>query len=182
MSPFAFHKSAFAGLLLFGSQFLAQAQTGNTTTGSAVTTGIVGVASGQTAQLNVLNLQPVTPGVTAMCPATIEFYDAAGTQLKQLTVTNIAPGTATSLVFKPVMPSAAANARAQIRAVVVTPPTAVINPVPGPISPPVIPVNISCNVMASLEIIDDSTGATHAFTTDLRAVMAYGVVPLASLH
>jgi hypothetical protein len=171
-----------AGLLLFGSQFLAQAQTAITTTGSAVTTGIVGVASGQTAQLNVLNLQPVITGVTAaQCPATLEFYDATGALLKQSTVANIASGTAASLVFKPVVPSAAANARAQIRAAVVTPPTAVLNPLPGPISPPVIPVSIGCNVMVSLEIIDDSTGATHTFTTDLRAVMTFGVLPLTAL-
>jgi hypothetical protein len=182
MSPIAFHKSAVAGLLLFGSQFLAQAQTAFTTPGSVVTTGIVGVASTQTAQLNVLNLQPATPGVTAaMCPATLEFYDATGALLRQLAVTNILPGAAASLAFKPAVASTAISPRVQIRAVVVTPPTAVLNP-PGPITPPVIPVNISCNVMGSLEIIDDATGATHTFTTDLRAVMTYGVIPLASLH
>jgi len=176
MSRFAIHKSALAGLLLFGWQFLAQAQTvPSSTPGFAETTGIVGVASTQTARLNVLNLQPVIPGVTAaLCPATLEFYDETGALLKQLTVTTVPPGTAASLALKPVVPSAAVSARAQIRAVVLTPSV----PVSGPIPAPFMPVNIGCAVMASLEIIDDSTGATHILTTDLRAVPVYGAVPL----
>ena len=185
MSPFALHRSALAGLLLFGSQFLAQAQTmpSSAPVGSAVTTGIVGVTGTQTARLNVLNLHPVISGVAAaLCPATLEFYDDTGALLTQLTVTTIPPGAAASLVFKPPVASTAAGARAQIRAVVLTQATSVLNLVPGPISPPIIPVSLGCNVMASLEIIDDSTGATHTFTTDLRPVLAYGIVPLSAVH
>jgi hypothetical protein len=176
------HKSALAGLLLFGWQFLAQAQTVSTSTpGVHVTTGIVGVTSTQTARLNVLNLQPVNPGVAAVaCPATLEFYDDAGVQLKQLVVTNISPATAASLVFKPVVASTAAGGRAQIRAVVFTPSTAVANPGTGsgPITPPFVPVSIGCSVMASLEITDDATGVAHIFTTDLRAMPTYSVLPM----
>src|ERR1700690_673874 len=122
MSRFAFHMSALAGVLLFGSQFFAQAQTISTgIPGSLVTTGIVGVTSTQTARLNVLSLQPVIPGVAAVrCPATLEIYDDSGPLLKQLVVDNISPATAASLTFKPPVPSAAANSRAQIRAVVFT--------------------------------------------------------------
>jgi hypothetical protein len=184
MSHFAFHKSALAGLLLFGSQFLAQAQAiSGSTPGFAVTTGIVGVAGAQTAQLNVLNLQEVIPGVNpALCPATLEFYDATGTLLKQLAVANILPSTAASLPFKPPVPSTAANARAQIRAVVVTPATVVANPGSGSMPTPIIPVSIGCNVMASLEIVDDSSGATHTFTTDLRAVSSFSVLPMSAVR
>jgi hypothetical protein len=32
--------------------------------------------------------------------------------------------------------------------------------------------------MASLEIIDDSTGATHILTTDLRAMPAFSILPM----
>ena len=183
MSPFAFPKSALAGLLLFGS-FLAQAQTTPISTPeSAVTTGIVGVTGTQTARLNVLNLQPVIPGVTAaLCPATLEFYDDTGALQKQLTVTTIPPGTAASLVFKPPVASTALGARAQIRAVVLTPSISFLTPVAGPISPPMIPVSLGCNVMTSLEIIDDSTGATHTLTTDLRAVLTFSVIPLTAVH
>lgn len=186
MSRFAIHKSALAGLLLFGWQFLAQAQTvPSSTPGFAVTTGIVGVTSTQTARLNVLNLHPVIPGVTAvLCPATLEFYDDAGALLKQLTVTTIAPGAAASLVFKPTVPSTAVSARAQIRAVVLTPSTSVYNPGTGsgPMPAPFMPVSMGCSVMASLEIIDDSTGATHTFSTDLRAMPSYTVLPMMAAH
>jgi len=180
MSHFVFHKIALAGLLLFGPQFHAQAQTISTSAPmSVVTTGIVGVTAMQTARLNVLNLQPIIPGVTAVvCPATLEFYDDTGALLKQLAVTNISPASAASLAFKPPV-----GARAQIRAVVLTPSPFVLTPGSGPISTPVLPMPIfpvsrGCSVMASLEIIDDSTGVTHAFTTDLRTMPTYGIIPM----
>jgi hypothetical protein len=66
--------------------------------------------------------------------------------------------------------------RAQIRAVVVTPPSSIANPVSGTMSTTVIPVNIACTVMASLEIMDDSTGVTSIFTTDLRPMPAFRLV------
>jgi hypothetical protein len=183
MSRFAIHRCALAGLLLYGAHFLAQAQTTSTSiTGTSSTTGIVGVTSTQTARLNVLNLQPVIPGVTAIiCPATLEFYDDTGALLKQLAVTNISPATAANLVFKPAVPSTAVNARAQIRAVVVTPSTSVINLGTEPPTP-IVPVTRGCNVMASLEIIDDATGATHTVTTDLRSMPAYSILPPAMGH
>jgi hypothetical protein len=177
MLRFAVGKSALAGVLLFGSQFLAQAQTvSSNTPGFVVTTGIVGVTSTQTARLNVLNLQPVIPGVAAVaCPATLEFYDDTGAQLKQLALTNISPANAASLVFKPAIPSTAVGARAQIRAVVFTPAPTVPNPGSGPMPMPAMPVRAGCNVMTSLEIIDDATGATRTFTTDLRSMAFYGI-------
>lgn len=179
MLRFGFHKSALAGLLLFGSQFLTQAQTVSTSTpGMVITTGIVGVTSTQTARLNVLNLQPVIPGVAAVaCPATLEFYDDTGAQLKQLALTNISPANAASLVFKPI-PSTAVGARAQIRAVVFTPAPTVPNPGSGPMPMPAMPMRAGCNFMASLEIIDDATGVTHTFTTDLRSMAFYSIFPM----
>jgi hypothetical protein len=180
MSRCAFRKGALAGLILSGGQFLAQAQTvSSTTPGVVITTGIVGVTSTQTARLNVLNLQPVIPGVAAVaCPATLEFYDDTGAQLKQLVLTNISPASAASLVFKPAIPSTAVGARAQVRAVVFTPSTAAMNPGTGSGSTPMpfMPVRAGCSVMASLEIVDDATGVTHTFTTDLRSMMSvYGI-------
>ncbi len=184
MTRFAFHRSALAGVLLFGPLALAQAQTissGIGIPGTTVTTGIVGVTSAQTARLNVLNLQPVIPGVTAVaCPATLEFYDDTGALLKQLAVTNISPAAAASLEFKPPAPTAAVNSRAHIRAVVFTPSTSVANPGSEPTPTLVIPVSIGlgCNVMPSLEIIDDATGDTRVFTTDLRATPAFRLLSL----
>src|ERR1017187_2962905 len=183
MLRFGFHKSALAGLLLFGSQFLTQAQTvSSSTPGMVITTGIVGGTSTQTARLNVLNLQEVIPGVAAVaCPATLEFYDDTGAQLKQLAVSNISPASAASLAFKPAIPSTAVGARAQVPAVVFTPSTAAMNPGTGsgPTPMPFMPVRAGCSVMASLEIVEDATGVTHTFTTDLRSMMSvYGIFPV----
>jgi hypothetical protein len=180
MSHFAIHRSALAGVFVFGSCFVAQAQTTTVSTAGIVsTTGIVGVTSTQTARLNVLNLQPVIPGVAAIiCAATLEFYDDTGAMLKQLAVTNISPATAANLVFKPTVTST--SPRAQIRAVVVTPSPSV-NPGTEPPTP-TMPVIRACNVMASLEIIDDATGATHTITTDLRSMPAYSILPLTMGH
>ena len=169
-SKFPFHKSAAAGILLFGLQVLA-AQTSIVVNGSAATTAIVGITGSQTARLNVLNLQPVIPGVAAVvCPATLEIYDDTGALLKQLTVINISPATAAALVFKPSVPSTAPNARIQIRAVVFKPST-------SPADTGSAPVSTGCSVMPSLEIIDDPTGDTRSFTTDFRVMLGYRLVP-----
>ena len=183
MTRVAFCTSALAGLLLSGSQFLAQAQVIPVTNpGSAVTSGIVGVTNSQTARLNVLNLQPVIAGVAAVaCPATLEFYNDAGKLLLQSAVTNISPAKAISLVFPPPATTVTASAaRTLIRAVVTTPSNILMSPSTGSTSPTVMPVALGCNVMASLEIIDNSTGATHTFTTDFRPVVSTNIVPLAA--
>ena len=114
------------------------------------------------------------------CPATLEFYDDTGALLKQLVVTNISPANAVSLVFKPAVPSTAVGARAQIRAVVLTPSTAVMNPGAGsgPIPMPIMAISVGCSVMPSLEIVDDASGVTHTFTTDLRSMPFYGIFPV----
>jgi hypothetical protein len=178
MARLAFQNSIVAGLL-FGSHFLAQAQTASTTPGTAVTTGIVGVTSTQSVRLNALNLQPVIPGVTAIiCAATLEIYDDSGALLTQMPVTNISPATAAALVYKPTVPSTPVNARAQIRGVVFTPAIGTVNPGSGATGRPVIPASTGCNFMVSLEITDDMTGATHLFTTDVRTVPSYRLPPV----
>ena len=178
MPVLEFPKRAWFGFVLFACPFLAAAQTTSSSTPELImTSGIVGVATTQSVRLNVLNLQPVTPGVTVIaCPATLEFYDDTGALLKQMSVTNIAPATAANLVFKPTVPSTAT--RVQLRAVVVTPfPT--VTPVANPGSTIVVPAAPACSLMSSLEVTDDATADTHSFTTDFRAMTGYilGVVP-----
>jgi hypothetical protein len=183
MSRFPVDSSLCAVLLLAAIPCLAQAQTVNSANpGANQTTAIVGVTASQTARLNVLNLQPVIPGVTAiLCPATLEFYDDSGAQLKQLVVTNISPATAASLVFKPTVPSTSTTARAQIRGVVFTP-ASVTTTTGGPGTVSFFPISLGCNLMTSLEIIDDATGATHFLTTDLRSMPSFTAMPLQLVH
>ncbi len=159
-----------------GAAFTSQAQTITTgTPGLTTTSGIVGASSTQTARLNVLNLQPVIPGVTAIaCPATLEFYDDSGALLKQLALTNIGPATAANLVFKPTAPTSAANARAQVRAVVVTPASTVTGILSSGTTG-MLPSVPACHFLPSLEIVEDATGSTQIFTTDFRMQPPYGV-------
>lgn len=183
MSRMRYHQSALAGLLLFAWPLLSPAQTTPTTTpGLTVTSGMVGVSSTQTARLNVLNLQQVVAGVTAVaCPATLAFYDDTGALLKQVAVTNISPATAGNLVFKPTVPSTAVNARAQLRAVVFTP-FATITPTPTASgSTTLIPAGPVCTLLSSFEVMDDATGNTQSLTTDFRSMSPYFAQPVAAL-
>jgi len=126
----------------------------------------VGLATTETAQLNVFNLQEASTSATsASCQATLELYNTSGTSLGSLKVT-IAPGTAaTPLSYGP------PNARTEIRAVVVT------ESVLATAGPTVIPVGNVCNIFPSLEIVDSTGGTTHTLTTDFRAVSPSGPEP-----
>jgi hypothetical protein len=185
MSCFRFHPSALA--VLFFAPFLFQAQTiSSGAPGLTMTSAIVGASSTQTARLNVLNLQPVIPGVTAIaCPATLEFYDDAGALLKQLAVTNIAPATAANLVFKPAVPTSGTNARAQIRAVVFTP-SPTVTPVASSGTTVMTPSLPACHFLSSLEIVEDTTGNgtgnTQIFTTDFRMQPPYAAQAVAAVR
>lgn len=63
------------------------------------TTGMVGIADAQTAQLNLLNPGVEAPATGVICTAAVSFVDAAGTVLKTATVT-AAPGTSTSFILR----------------------------------------------------------------------------------
>lgn len=176
MSARAFQKIALSGALLFASQFLAQAQSAGVTQ-FTLTSGILGVASGQTVQLNVLNLQETGSSATAAeCLVTLEFFNESGIQQGPTLSKSLPPKTAVSLPYTPsYTPSATATTRAEIRAVVIT------QSVSAAAGSTVIPVGTVCNIMPSLEIIDGLAGATQIFTTDFRAMTASGVQPLSAL-
>jgi hypothetical protein len=180
MSFFAIRQTTLAVLLLVGSQLYLQAQsTSSGTTELTTTSAIVGVSSTQSVRLNVLNLQPVVSGVTAVaCPVTLEFYDDSGALLKQTSFTTVSPSTAVNLVFKPTVSSTAANARAQVRAVVLSPiPT--VTPVISSGTSTVTIAAPSCSLFSSFEVTDDATGNTQVLTSDFRGMPSIVVVPAA---
>ncbi len=183
MSRPAISRSVFLALLLLGCPAIAYAQTVSVVNpGTTMTSGIVGITSTQTARLNVVNLQQVIPGIAAVaCPATLEFYDEAGNQLKQFAVANISPSTGATFAFKPVMTTSASPVnRFQLRAVVATAPLNILNPLSNTNAIAVMPSLLGCNLMASLEISDDATGVTHIITTDFRMMTYYSAMPMAS--
>jgi len=57
------------------------------------TTGMVGLADAQTAQLNLLNPGVLAPAVGVICTAAVQFVDDSGTVLKSTTLM-VLPGRA----------------------------------------------------------------------------------------
>jgi hypothetical protein len=117
------------------------------------TTGMIGIAEGQTARFNVLNpgVSPPVAGLT--CTATLTFFDATGKVLKTSTVM-AAPGTAQYLdLFGDANLGLMIDQREQIRATF-TLPAIVPAPASGPLS--------ACSLIGTLEIMDSLTGRTQA--------------------
>jgi hypothetical protein len=144
------------------------------------TTGMVGFTTGQTARLNVLNLNPV-PSATATtkplnCNVSLQFLDNKGATISQTTVTNFAPGTATSFdVPRASVTSETASPRAEIRGMVVVNPTAIA----GTSSAAATEGN--CAVKTTLEVYD-ATGSTISSTSDAQLVGVPSVVSLISIR
>jgi hypothetical protein len=135
----------FTCLLAMGAAALrAQAIPISTT---VKTTGMVGIADAQTAQLNLLNPGVLAPALGAICTAAVSFVDSTGTVLKSATLT-VPPGKSMSFSLKSDADlSLAAGARIGIRAMIAIPPTATA-------SAP------ACKVIPTLEMIDNATGRT----------------------
>jgi len=88
-----------------------------------LTSGVVGIAEGQTAQLNALNPGVASPAATeVICSGLIAFVGSDGKVLKSMTV-NVAPGTSTPMTLDSVKDlMLAANERKEIRATITIPP------------------------------------------------------------
>jgi hypothetical protein len=116
------------------------------------TTGIVGIAEGQTAQLNALNPGVAPAGTTGTsCSALLAFVADDGTVLKTKIV-NVPAGTSQPLVIDSILDlNLAVNTRRQIRA------TLTIPPVPPPSTTPVTAV---CKLIGTLEIFNTLDGHT----------------------
>ncbi len=132
-----------------------------------LTFGIVGVATGQTARVSVLNLgvQPflgarVEPGTMPApmpvavqpCQVQVQFLDSQGNGIGQPTTPPaLDPGKSASADLAG--PGGTAQ-RTQFRAVIRT-------MVPTPAAGAPMPFRPSCNIVATLEVFDNSTGATR---------------------
>ncbi len=123
----------------------------------ARTTGMIGLAEGQTARINVLNPGLAAPAVGATCTAMLEFLNGSGTVLKSTAVT-VAPGHAALFdLFSDADLSLALDTRTEIRAVILPP--AVI-PVVSISSTPMQPA--ACTLIGTLEIFDSLSKRTQA--------------------
>jgi len=129
----------------------AQAVPVNQTT---ATSGMIGLAQGQTAQLNVLNPGVAPPATGIVCSAMVSFVNDQGTVLKSATLT-VPPGKSMSFsLFSDVDLNLAVSDRREIRATVklpVFPPNASATPVSAN----------GCTLIPTLEIYDVLTRRTE---------------------
>jgi len=119
------------------------------------TTGMVGLAAGQTARLNLLNPGVLPPAMGVICTAAVTYIDGAGAVLKTATVA-VPPGVSMSVdLHSDTDLALASNARREIRATIarpaVPPPTASSSATPP-----------ACKLVHTLEIFDTITGRTQA--------------------
>jgi hypothetical protein len=129
------------------------------------TTGIVGIAEGQTARLNALN-----PGV-AICSGLLSFVGDDGTVLKTKTV-NVAAGASGEVILDSVSDLAlAANARRDIRATITVP------PVPPPTAASTTSVTPVCKLIGTLEIYNTLDGRTQVTLGTVHLVPSSVVTP-----
>ncbi len=118
-----------------------------------------GIASGQTARLNALNVGVQAPALGVTCSAQLSFFDNQGGLLKSSTVTVI-PGRGMSIDLDADADlKLAPGERRQIRGVISIPPA-----VDVPAGTP------SCSLTPSLEIFDRATGRTEIILTSVQTV------------
>jgi hypothetical protein len=128
------------------------------------TSGMVGLAFGETARLNVLNPGASVPATAAACSAAVSFIDAGGNVLKSTTLT-IAPGTSMSFDLRSDADLDLTVAeRREIRA------TLTIPPVPSSTSST--PAAGGCIYVKTLEVFENASLRTLVVLGHFRDVTA----------
>ncbi len=146
----------FQKFLAFAA-FTAAAALSQTTTSGTVTetsnTAPVGLASSETAQVNLLNAASASSnGTAASCTGTVSFLNASGTAIGTATPFTIASGVITS-VSLPFGKAGVTGTRTEIRAVITR--TVTLNS------------GVPCALQATLETYDTATGVTHLYLSNL---------------
>ncbi len=137
------------------------------------TTGMIGVAEGQTARFNVLNPGALPPALGPNCTATLTFYGQNGGVLKTASVT-AAPGQSQYLdLFADADLGLMINQRKQIRATfslpAIVPPSTSSSATSTSSSGSATPESV-CKLIGTLEILDTISGRTQATLGGMHAV------------
>lgn len=135
------------------------------------TTGIVGLADAQTAQLNLLNPGTQPPGVGPVCTVAVSFVNGAGKVLKS-TMLAVAPGQSQNFDLRSdvdlsLLPGDRREIRATITSPILTPP-----PNASSATPPV----PACKLIPTLEIFDTVSGRTLVTLGHVTAIPPAPVV------
>lgn len=130
--------------------------------GSVATTPIVGMASAQTARLNLLNPGVLPPAVGATCTVSVAFVDGGGTVLKSASLT-IAPGKTVGFNLRSDvdLQLVAVGDRREIRAMISTPSAS---------NAAAANAASICNLIPTLEIFDTITGQSQVTLTRLVTI------------
>jgi hypothetical protein len=133
----------------------AQTSTTSGTVTQTTNTPPVGLASSETAQINIVNTASASSsGTAASCTGTISFLNASGTVIGTATPFTIASGVITS-VSLPFAKAGVTGTRTEIRGEITR--TYTLNS------------GVPCSLEATLETYDASTGATHVYLTNIAA-------------
>ena len=131
---------------------LSQTTSSNTVTETS-TTPPVGLASSETAQINVVNTASAAKnGTAASCTGTISFLNASGAVIGTATPFTVASGVISS-VSLPFAKTGVTGTRTEIRGVI----TLTVTPGSG----------VPCSLQATLETYDSSTGVTHVYLANV---------------
>jgi hypothetical protein len=125
-----------------------------------VSFAMIGVATGQSARVNALNLGSRLSTQDSSCSVTLQFLDTKGQVLKQTAVT-LPSGKATSLdLSRDAVPGD--EVRAEIRAVLLFGYSGGASPGPDVLQ------QFDCNIVPSIEVYDNDTGKTNFILTDAK--------------
>jgi hypothetical protein len=142
-------------------------------TATVETTAMIGLAQGQTAQLNLLNPGEQAPTAGVLCTAAVSFFDATGALLKTSTVP-VTPGTSGAVdLSADTELNIAAGARREIRAQISIP--AVLPPASTGSTPIAV---VGCTLIPTLEIFDSVSGRTLVTLGGVRAIPSAVVTPV----
>jgi hypothetical protein len=139
------------------------------------TTAMIGLAQGQTAQLNLLNPGVQPPATGVICTAVVSFFDAVGTLLKS-SVVSVPPGKSDPVdLVSEADVTIASGARREIRAQFSIP------AVPPPASTATTPIATpACTLIPTLEIFDSVTGRTQVSLGAAHTIPAVVATPVTS--
>jgi hypothetical protein len=135
-----------------------------------LTSGIVSLAEGQTAQLNALNPGVAPPAMSVVCSALVTIIDGQGKVLKAATVA-VPPGASRNIDVDSDKDLALhVDERRELRATLTIPP---ILPPPGSTVPQPAP----CKLIGDLEIVDTVTGRPQVVLGIVHLVPSPTVTP-----
>jgi hypothetical protein len=133
------------------------------------TTGMIGLAEGQTARLNVLNPGVLAPAVGVICTANLAFLDGSGKVLKSTSV-SVIPGHSMPFdLFSDVDLNLGLDVRSEIRAVISIPG---VVPAGSATAQPA-----ACTLIGTLEIFDSLTKRTQAVVGGMHDVPSVVTTP-----